>query len=118
MPRLDILGAVLLNGISFAILLFLLAAGLELMFGVMKIVNLAHGAFYMMGAYVAIIVVEHTGSFVLGALAGACSWAAQPAAQTEQQRAQEDPDDAEDDRLQPGVAGVSAHGARAPAKFS
>ena len=60
---------IILNGISFSILLFLLAAGLEIMFGVMRIINLAHGSFYMMGAYIGIITVQSTGSFLLGVLA-------------------------------------------------
>ena len=40
-----------LNGLQFGILLFLLAAGLTLVFGIMDLVNLAHGSFYMMGAF-------------------------------------------------------------------
>ena len=59
-----------LNGIQFGVMLFLLAAGLTLIFGVMRIINLAHGAFYMIGAYGAALVGERTGSFVLAALAG------------------------------------------------
>ena len=59
-----------LNGIQFGVMLFLLAAGLTLIFGVMRIINLAHGAFYMIGAYGAAFVGERTGSFVLAALAG------------------------------------------------
>jgi branched-chain amino acid transport system permease protein len=62
--------AVVLNGVSFAMLLFLLAAGLELMFGVMNIINLAHGSFYMIGAYVGMYFVQVTGNFVVGILAG------------------------------------------------
>jgi branched-subunit amino acid ABC-type transport system permease component len=54
-----------LNGISFGALLFILAAGLSLIFGMMDVVNLAHGAFYMLGAYVALSVVRITGSFWL-----------------------------------------------------
>jgi branched-chain amino acid transport system permease protein len=65
-----ILLAVVLNGVSFAMLLFLLAAGLELMFGVMNIINLAHGSFYMIGAYIGVYVVQVTGNFFLGVLAG------------------------------------------------
>ncbi|HYY16492.1 MAG TPA: branched-chain amino acid ABC transporter permease, partial [Gammaproteobacteria bacterium] len=41
-----------LNGISFGMLLFLLAAGLSLVFGLMRIVNLTHGSFYLLGAYI------------------------------------------------------------------
>jgi branched-chain amino acid transport system permease protein len=64
------LATIVLNGFSFSMLLFLLAAGLELMLGVMNIINLAHGSFYMVGAYVGIITVKSTGSFLLGLLAG------------------------------------------------
>jgi branched-chain amino acid transport system permease protein len=66
----ELLATILLNGVSFSMLLFLLAAGLELMLGVMSIINLAHGSFYMVGAYVGIITVKSTGSFLLGLLAG------------------------------------------------
>ena len=52
-----------LNGISFGALLFVLAAGLSLIFGMMDVVNLAHGAFYMLGAYLALSIVRLTGSF-------------------------------------------------------
>lgn len=52
-----------LNGISFGALLFILAAGLSLIFGMMDVVNLAHGAFYMLGAYVTLSVVQATGQF-------------------------------------------------------
>src|SRR6185503_17555457 len=54
-----------LNGISFGALLFILAAGLSLIFGMMDVVNLAHGAFYMLGAYVGLAVVQRTGNFWL-----------------------------------------------------
>jgi branched-chain amino acid transport system permease protein len=59
-----------LNGISFGMLLFLLAAGLSLIFGLMKILNLAHGSYYLLGGYVGLEVLKHTNSFLL-ALAGA-----------------------------------------------
>ena len=52
-----------LNGFSFGALLFILAAGLSLVFGMMDVVNLAHGAFYMPGAYVGLTVVQQTGWF-------------------------------------------------------
>src|SRR2546422_2422895 len=58
-----------LNGISFGALLSILAAGLSLVFGMMDVVNLAHGAFYMLGAYVALSVVQLTGSFWLALIA-------------------------------------------------
>jgi branched-chain amino acid transport system permease protein len=56
-----------LNGIQLGMLLFLLAAGLTLIFGIMDLVNLAHGSLYMLGAYFAATFAEWTGSFVLGA---------------------------------------------------
>lgn len=59
-----------LNGFSFGALLFLLASGLSLIYGVMKIVNIAHGSYYMLGAYVGLSVILRTHSFALGALAG------------------------------------------------
>src|SRR5688500_15272236 len=52
-----------LNGLSFGALLFILAAGLSLVFGMMDVVNLAHGAFYMLGACVGLTVVQQTGAF-------------------------------------------------------
>jgi branched-chain amino acid transport system permease protein len=57
-----------LNGVQFGLLLFLLAAGLTLVFGIMDLVNLAHGSLYMLGAYFAATFVAWTGSFVAGAL--------------------------------------------------
>ena len=57
-----------LNGMQLGMLLFLLAAGLTLIFGIMDLVNLAHGSLYMMGAYFAATFVAWTGSFVLGAV--------------------------------------------------
>jgi len=57
-----------LNGLSFGALLFILASGLSLVFGMMDVVNLAHGAFYMLGAYVALSVVQLTGSFWIAML--------------------------------------------------
>src|SRR4051812_38409457 len=57
-----------LNGLQFGLLLFLLAAGLTLVFGIMNLVNLAHGSLYMLGAYFAATFAVWTDSFVLGAL--------------------------------------------------
>ena len=57
-----------LNGLQFGLLLFLLAAGLTLVFGIMDLVNLAHGSLYMMGAYFAASFAAWTGSFFAGAL--------------------------------------------------
>jgi branched-chain amino acid transport system permease protein len=62
--------AQLLNGVQYGVLLFLLAAGLTLVFGIMSFVNLAHGSLYMIGAYAAATAYKHTGSFALGVLAG------------------------------------------------
>lgn len=59
-----------LNGISFGMLLFLLAAGLSLIYGLMRVLNLAHGSYYVLGAYVALSVVRATGSLTLAAVAG------------------------------------------------
>jgi branched-chain amino acid transport system permease protein len=55
-----------LNGLQFGLLLFLLAAGLTLVFGIMDLVNLAHGSLYMLGAYFAATFTALTGSFLLG----------------------------------------------------
>src|SRR5215475_8142644 len=55
-----------LNGLQFGLLLFLLAAGLTLVFGIMDLVNLAHGSFYILGVYFAATFAALTGSFVLG----------------------------------------------------
>jgi branched-chain amino acid transport system permease protein len=57
-----------LNGVQLGMLLFLLAAGLTLIFGIMDLVNLAHGSLYMLGAYFAATFAAATDSFVLGAL--------------------------------------------------
>ena len=54
-----------LNGLQFGLLLFLLAAGLTLVFGIMDLVNLAHGSLYMIGAYFAATIAAWTGSFLL-----------------------------------------------------
>jgi len=69
-PQADQLALVFLNGISFGMLLFLLAAGLVLMLGIMNIVNLAHGSFYMLAGFIGIAVAIKTGNFLLGAVAG------------------------------------------------
>jgi branched-chain amino acid transport system permease protein len=60
-----------LNGLSFGALLFLLASGLSLIFGLMRIVNIAHGSYYLLGAYIALSVVKATHSFILALLAAA-----------------------------------------------
>ena len=62
----------LLNGIAFGTVLFLLASGLSLTFGLMRILNLAHGALYMVGAYVGwSLVIEYRLNFWLAALLAA-----------------------------------------------
>ena len=61
----SLLLAQLLNGLQYGVLLFLLAAGLTLVFGIMSFVNLAHGSLYMVGAYAAAVVAMHTDSFLL-----------------------------------------------------
>ena len=58
----------LLNGLQLGVMLFLMSAGLTLVFGIMGVINLAHGSFYMVGAYVAATVTEQSGSFLLGLL--------------------------------------------------
>jgi branched-chain amino acid transport system permease protein len=58
-----------LNGLQLGVMLFLMAAGLTLVFGIMGLINLAHGSMYMLGAFVAATVTQATGSFVLGLLA-------------------------------------------------
>jgi branched-chain amino acid transport system permease protein len=57
-----------LNGLQMGIMLFLVSAGLTLVFGIMQVINLAHGSFYMIGAYVGATVTARSGSFVLGVL--------------------------------------------------
>jgi branched-chain amino acid transport system permease protein len=63
----------LLNGISFGMLLFLLAAGFSLIYGLMRILNLAHGSYYLLGGYVGLTVVRLTGSFILAVVVGSVS---------------------------------------------
>ena len=53
------------NGVSYGALLFLVGAGLSLIFGVMRIVNLSHGSYFLLGGYVALSVIGHTGSWLL-----------------------------------------------------
>jgi branched-chain amino acid transport system permease protein len=60
----------LLTGLSFGMLLFISSAGLAMIFGVMRILNLAHGAFYAVGAWMAIAVAGWTGSLLLAAMGG------------------------------------------------
>jgi branched-chain amino acid transport system permease protein len=60
----------LMNGLQLGLLLFLLASGLTLIFGIMDFINLAHGSFYMIGAYFCGTIVSITGSFIAGVLIG------------------------------------------------
>jgi branched-chain amino acid transport system permease protein len=64
------------NGVSYGALLFLLAGGLSLIFGMMRIVNLAHGSYYLLGGYVGLSVIWRGGPFALAILAGALAIAA------------------------------------------
>lgn len=59
----------LLNGVQLGVMLFLMSAGLTLVFGIMNLINLAHGSLYMLGAFFAAAVAKATGSFLLGAIA-------------------------------------------------
>src|SRR6187455_675406 len=58
-----------LNGLQFGTMLFLMAAGLTLVFGVMGLINLAHGSLYMVGAFAAATAAALTGSFLLALVA-------------------------------------------------
>lgn len=62
--------AQLLNGLQFGVTLFLMASGLTLVFGIMGLINLAHGALFMVGAYVGATVAIYSGSFVLAVVGG------------------------------------------------
>jgi branched-chain amino acid transport system permease protein len=55
-----------LNGLQFGVMLFLMASGLTLIFGIMDLINLAHGSLFMVGAYLCATIFQKTGSFVLG----------------------------------------------------
>ena len=65
-----------LNGLQFGLMLFLLAAGLTLIFGIMDLINLAHGSLYMLGAYLVASLAQATGSFALGLALGVAATAA------------------------------------------
>ncbi|MBI4610537.1 MAG: branched-chain amino acid ABC transporter permease [Candidatus Rokubacteria bacterium] len=62
-----------INGTSLAALLFLLASGFTLSFGLMRVVNMAHGAYYLLGGYIGLSIAEATGSFTLAILGGGAS---------------------------------------------
>lgn len=60
----------LLNGVQYGLVLFLVASGLTLVFGILGVINLAHGAFYMLGAYLAWWIAAYTGSFAMALVGG------------------------------------------------
>jgi len=60
----------LLNGLQFGVMLFLMAAGLTLVFGIMNLINLAHGSLYMVGAYLTVAATQWTGSYLAGVALG------------------------------------------------
>lgn len=66
----------LLNGLQLGVMLFLMAAGLTLIFGVMGLINLAHGSLYMIGAFACAVTAAATGSFWLGLIASLAAAAA------------------------------------------
>ena len=74
--QIDLLIEQVLNGVQFGVMLFLLAAGLTLIFGVMGLINLAHGSLYMVGAFACAAVASMTGSFWLGLAASLAAAAA------------------------------------------
>src|SRR4030095_13773462 len=59
-----------LNGLQFGVTLFLMAAGLTLVLGIMNVVNLAHGSLYMVGAYLTLAAAQWTGSYLAGVALG------------------------------------------------
>ena len=65
-----------LNGATFAALLFIVASGFTLIFGLMRIVNLAHGALYLVGGYIGLVVASRSGSFLLALAAAGVAIAA------------------------------------------
>jgi branched-chain amino acid transport system permease protein len=63
-------GIQLLNAVQYGMVLFLVASGLTLVFGILGVINLAHGAFYMLGAYLAYWIVLSTGSYLMAVVGG------------------------------------------------
>src|SRR5215467_9261657 len=63
-------GIQLLNAVQYGMVLFLVASGLTLVFGILGVINLAHGAFYMLGAYLAYWISLRTGSFFIALIGG------------------------------------------------
>ena len=62
-----------LNGLSFSMMLFLIAAGFTLIFGLMKIINIAHGSFYLLSAYIGLTIIQKTGNFLLAVVISSMS---------------------------------------------
>lgn len=60
----------IMNGVQYGLLLFLIASGLTLVLGIMNVINLAHGSFYMVGAYLAVFLVAKTGNLFLAVVIG------------------------------------------------
>src|SRR3712207_4912399 len=71
-PRMDLATFFIqvLNSVQYGLLLFLVASGLTLVFGIMGVINLAHGSFYMLGAYGALSLTQYTGSLFFALLLG------------------------------------------------
>jgi branched-chain amino acid transport system permease protein len=63
----------ILNGLTMGMLLFLAAVGFSITFGLMNVVNLAHGSFFMIGAYVGCTVSSYTNNFIIAVIAGGCA---------------------------------------------
>ena len=63
-----------IHGLVYGMLLFLVASGLTVVFGMMGVLNLAHASFYMLGAYLGYSIHNYTGSFWLSLLVGPLSW--------------------------------------------
>ena len=67
----DMIFSVFLIGISFGLILFLLASGLSLTMGLMRIVNMSHGAMYMVGGFVGLAATKYTNNYLIGVVVGA-----------------------------------------------
>lgn len=70
MPAMDLVLVQIFNGIQYGFLIFLAASGLTLVFGILGVINLAHGSFYMLGAYLALTLTELTGDVFLATALG------------------------------------------------
>ena len=62
---------VALNGLTLAAVYFLVASGLSLIFGLMRVITMAHGTSYLLGGYIGYVVVRETGNWLLGAIVAA-----------------------------------------------